>query len=242
RVEIIVTRAGISDHFPPDHVAITTVNRIGEEPHLHVLDGLFEEGFSIDAVELEITALKALQHRIHVAVGELGEGLAGIFCFAGTIERGQRLAVFLRWSRLGLRALIRCTGVKRRLNVKSVLSAVGPGELSVYKDGAASVVATRYLRIRRDDAIGNSLHRSALGTTKKQPGARLCRRRRISRVRRPRQMIENHGGTAGRHPEQEARRARQQSGPAAVYLGNAFIFHAILHTRAVLWPNGPMVA
>src|SRR5262249_4087428 len=109
------------------------------------------------------------------------------------------------------------------------------------KDGAARVVATRYLRIRRDDAIGDGLHRSALGTGKKQPWARLCRRRRISRIRRPRQMIENHGGTAVGHAEQEARRARQQLAPAEGYLGNAF-FHAILHTRAVLWPNGPMVA
>jgi hypothetical protein len=51
-------------------------------------------------------------------------------------------------------------------------------------------------------------------------------------------MIENHGGTALRHAEQEARRAREQLAPAEVYLGKAFIFHAILHTTAVLWPNG----
>jgi hypothetical protein len=55
-------------------------------------------------------------------------------------------------------------------------------------------------------------------------------------------MIENHGGTALRHAEQEARRTRQQLAPAEVYLGKAFIFHAILHTTAVSWPNGPMVA
>src|SRR5262249_60638087 len=108
-----------------------------------------------DLVALEIAALRAMEPRIHVGGGELGECLAGIFCLAGAIEGGQRLAVFLRWSRLGLRALIRCTGVERRLNVKSVLSAVGPGQLSVRKNCAASILATPRLRGPRGGASGH---------------------------------------------------------------------------------------
>jgi len=32
--------------FPRDHVTIAAVDRVGEEPHLHVFDGLFEKGLS----------------------------------------------------------------------------------------------------------------------------------------------------------------------------------------------------
>src|SRR5215470_13214886 len=46
-VQIVVPGAGEADHFPRDHVAVAAVNRVGEEPHLYVVDHLREEGFAV---------------------------------------------------------------------------------------------------------------------------------------------------------------------------------------------------
>ena len=72
-VEIVVAGAGEADHFPRHHVAVAAVDRVGEEAHLDVLDGLLEERLAVGAFELDLAALEALEQFVLVVVGEVGE-------------------------------------------------------------------------------------------------------------------------------------------------------------------------
>src|SRR5260370_405110 len=55
---IVVAGAQVSNHPPPDHVAVAAINRIGEVTHLHVSDGPLEKGFAVGATcALQATSL-----------------------------------------------------------------------------------------------------------------------------------------------------------------------------------------
>src|SRR6478672_5295457 len=95
-VEIIVAGAGVADHRPRRHVAVAAVDRVGEEAHLDVLDGLLHERLAVGAFELEVAALKALQHGVLVLVGQVGERLVAVLRFHRAVERREPLAVLLR--------------------------------------------------------------------------------------------------------------------------------------------------
>src|SRR5947209_7090465 len=61
-IQIVVSGARKADHLPRRHVAVAAVDRIGEEAHLHVLDGLLHEGLAVGAIQLKVAALEALQN------------------------------------------------------------------------------------------------------------------------------------------------------------------------------------
>src|SRR5262245_61888664 len=60
-IKVVVARARIADHFPRDHVAVTAINGVSKEPHLHIPDDLRKERCSVYPVQLELTLLQSLQ-------------------------------------------------------------------------------------------------------------------------------------------------------------------------------------
>jgi hypothetical protein len=67
-VQVIVAGSGEPDHFPRNYVSVAAVDGIAEKPHLNVLDHLLEEGFAVDAAELEFAALEPAQDAIFVGI------------------------------------------------------------------------------------------------------------------------------------------------------------------------------
>src|SRR4051812_17001557 len=208
-VEIVVARAGVPDHPPRDHVAVAAIDRIGKETLLHVLDRLLEERLSVGALELHAVVLETTENTVLVAVAELREGFAGIVRATIAVERRQALAIFLRRPGLGLRSLLLGSQQEGRAVVEALLPAIGTGHLAVDVDGASGVFSARRIRVGWNDAVREGFDGTALRAGEEKPRARLCRNRRISRVRFPGKMITDDGGAPRQTAEQGKRGTSQ---------------------------------
>src|SRR5665213_1919617 len=206
-VEIIVAGAGEADHLPGHHVAIAAIDRIGEKPHLDILDGLREERLAVERLaigplELDAAVVKTFEGLVLVGVGKLSERLAGKTGAAIFVERGETVAVLLRRSFLGLRAEVFGAGHERRPIVMAFLVAVGAGHLAVKIERAAGVLAAGGLGIRRDYAIGKRFDRGAFLAGKIKPWTQSRRIGWMPCVGRPGKFAGYNacaGGDAGDH-------------------------------------------
>jgi hypothetical protein len=82
--------------------------------------------------------------------------------------------------------------------------------LAVDKDRTASILAAGRLRVGRNDAIGDGLNRSPFCTSEEKPRTGLGGNRRVTRVWRPGEVIEEDRGAARRTAQQKKSCARQQ--------------------------------
>src|SRR5207253_2718385 len=129
------------------------------------------------AFKLEVSALEPLQHLILVVIRKLRKGFAGELALAGPVERGEPVAIDLHVPAFRLRTLLLHALHEGWADVEAFLPAVWARQLPVEEDRAARILAAGRIRIRRDDAIGNRLHRAAFVAAEEKPRARLHRLR-----------------------------------------------------------------
>ena len=171
-VEIIVARAGVADHFPRHHVAIAAINRVGEEALCTSLTALFEELLAVGALEFEVAAFKPLQHLHPCRRRRAPRTLAGVFCLAGLIERREAFAIIC-CSRLRTAALLPAALHEGRADVDALpdghkVRRVGDRERPRNQRPCRPVFPDR-----RNDAVGDRLHRARFISGEEVPGSGL---------------------------------------------------------------------
>src|SRR6185437_11672752 len=209
-IAIIVSGAWKTDHPPGAHVPVAAVDRVGEEAVLDVLAQRIEELLRIDAGQVDAATFQAVQHLILLLRRELGEALAARHAAAAPvaavlIERLKGGAIGLRGCVGGLRALLLHALDEGAPLIEAFRAAVRSRKLAVEKDDAARLLASRSVRIRGDDPIGEGLDGWKLLGHEELPRPGLDPRRWRGRIGPPRQLpLDDAGARRGRADERES--------------------------------------
>jgi len=145
---------------------------IGEKAFRNILQQRVEEALRIDAVESDLAGLDLFQHVVLLIGGKIGKALAAMTGLAMLVERRQPLAIELGRRQLRLRALLFAALDERTGLVQPLGRTVRSFQLPVDEHGAAGVLSSWRLRIRRNDAVGNGFHRARLVRREELPRSR----------------------------------------------------------------------